>query len=85
LEVTSSWAADVGRLVFFFSSPEDEEPDIIFQAGKFNFAPFPQLCDILARSLSRTSEDVPEGPATGRMAGPFGRFLLPGPRATTLS
>jgi hypothetical protein len=41
-------AADVGRLVLFFSSPEDEEPDIIFQAGKFNFGPFPQLCDILA-------------------------------------
>jgi hypothetical protein len=41
-------AADVGRLVFFFSSPDDEEPDIIFQAGKFNFGPFPQLCDILA-------------------------------------
>ena len=41
-------AADVGRLVFFFSSPEDEEPDIIFQAGKFNFGPFPQLCEILA-------------------------------------
>jgi hypothetical protein len=41
-------AADVGRLVFFFSGPDDEEPDIIFQAGKFNFGPFPQLCDILA-------------------------------------
>jgi hypothetical protein len=41
-------AADVGRLVFLFSSPDDEEPDIIFQAGKFNFGPFPQLCDILA-------------------------------------
>jgi hypothetical protein len=41
-------AADVGRIVFFFSGPEDEEPDIIFQAGKFNFGPFPQLCDVLA-------------------------------------
>ena len=41
-------ASDVGRLVLFFSSPEDEEPDIVFQAGKFNFGPFPQLCDILA-------------------------------------
>jgi hypothetical protein len=41
-------AADVGRLVLFFSGPEDEEPDIVFQAGKFNFGPFPQLCDVLA-------------------------------------
>ena len=41
-------AADVGRLVFFFSGPTDEEPDILFQAGKFNFGPFPQLCDVLA-------------------------------------
>jgi hypothetical protein len=41
-------AADVGRLVLFFSGPGDEEPDILFQAGKFNFGPFPQLCDVLA-------------------------------------
>jgi hypothetical protein len=41
-------AADVGRLVLFFSGPEDEEPDVLFQAGQFNFGPFPQLCDVLA-------------------------------------
>lgn len=41
-------ATDVGRLVLFFSGPEDQEPDIVFQAGQFNFGPFPQLCDILA-------------------------------------
>jgi hypothetical protein len=41
-------AADVGRLVLFFSGPQDEEPDILFQAGQFNFGPFPQLCDVLA-------------------------------------
>jgi hypothetical protein len=41
-------AADVGRLVLFFSGPEDEEPDVLFQAGHFNFGPFPQLCDVLA-------------------------------------
>jgi hypothetical protein len=41
-------ASDVGRIVFFFSGPEDEEPDIIFQAGHFNNGPFPQLCDVLA-------------------------------------
>jgi len=41
-------AADVGRLVLFFSGPEDFDPDIVFQAGKFNFGPFPQLCDVLA-------------------------------------
>jgi hypothetical protein len=39
---------DVGRIVFFFSGPEDEEPDIIFQAGQFNMGPLPQLCDVLA-------------------------------------
>jgi hypothetical protein len=41
-------ASDVGRLVLFFSGPEDEEPDVIFQAGSFNFGPLPQLCDVLA-------------------------------------
>jgi hypothetical protein len=41
-------AVDVGRVVFFFSSPTDEDPDLIFQAGKFNDGPFPQLCDVLA-------------------------------------
>jgi hypothetical protein len=39
-------AVDVGRIVFFFSGPEDPEPDIIFQAGKFTFGQF--LCDVLA-------------------------------------
>ncbi len=41
-------AADVGRVVFFFSDPDDEEPDVLFQAGPFNDGPFPQLCDVLA-------------------------------------
>jgi hypothetical protein len=41
-------SADVGRIVFFFGGPEDEEPDIIFQAGNFDMGPFPQLCDVLA-------------------------------------
>jgi hypothetical protein len=41
-------AADVGRVVFFFSSPTDTEPDLIFQAGQFNDGPFPQLCNVLA-------------------------------------
>ena len=41
-------AADVGRIVFFFSSPDDIDPDLIFQAGQFNDGPFPQLCDVLA-------------------------------------
>jgi hypothetical protein len=41
-------AADVGRVVFFFSSPTDMDPDVIFQAGQFNDGPFPQLCDVLA-------------------------------------
>jgi hypothetical protein len=41
-------AADVGRLVLFVSGPEDDESDVLFQAGKFNFGPFPQVCDVLA-------------------------------------
>jgi hypothetical protein len=41
-------AADVGRLVLFVSGPEDEDSDVVFQAGKFNFGPFPQICDVLA-------------------------------------
>jgi len=41
-------AADVGRLVLFVSGPEDEESDVVFQAGKFNSGPFPQVCDVLA-------------------------------------
>ena len=41
-------AADVGRIVFFFSSPTDTDPDLIFQAGQFNDGPFPQLCSVLA-------------------------------------
>ena len=41
-------AVDVGRIVFFFSSPTDMDPDLIFQAGQFNDGPFPQLCDVLA-------------------------------------
>jgi hypothetical protein len=41
-------AADVGRIVFFFSGPTDMDPDLIFQAGQFNDGPFPQLCSVLA-------------------------------------
>jgi hypothetical protein len=41
-------AVDVGRIVFYFSSPDDMDPDVLFQAGKFNDGPFPQLCDVLA-------------------------------------
>jgi len=41
-------AADVGRIVFYFSSPDDFDPDLIFQAGQFNDGPFPQLCEVLA-------------------------------------
>jgi len=41
-------AADVGRIVFYFSSPDDLDPDLIFQAGQFKDGPFPQLCDVLA-------------------------------------
>jgi hypothetical protein len=41
-------ASDVGRIVFFFSGPEDEEPDILFEAGMFSGGPIPELCDVLA-------------------------------------
>ena len=41
-------AADVGRIVLFFDSPTDMDPDLLFQAGQFNDGPFPQLCDVLA-------------------------------------
>jgi hypothetical protein len=41
-------ASDVGRLVLFFSGPDDEEPEVLFEAGNHNFGPFPQLCDVLA-------------------------------------
>jgi hypothetical protein len=39
-------AVDVGRIVFFFSGPEDEEPDVIFQAGQFDLGQ--SICDVLA-------------------------------------
>jgi hypothetical protein len=41
-------SSDVGRIVLFFSGPDDEEPDILFQAGQFDMGPFPPLCDVLA-------------------------------------
>lgn len=43
-------AQDVGRIVFFFEGPEDEEPDITFIAGKFvgEGDPFPEICEVLA-------------------------------------
>jgi hypothetical protein len=42
-------AQDVGRIVFFFSDPADEEPDITFIAGKFlgEGDPFPEVCEVL--------------------------------------
>ena len=42
-------AQDVGRIVFFFEGPEDEEPDILFVAGKFlgEGDPFPEICEVL--------------------------------------
>ena len=56
-------AADVGRIVFFLSGPEDDEPDIIFQAGNFNMGPFPQLCDGAGESL-RAEQRKCQGAAT---------------------
>jgi hypothetical protein len=40
-------AADVGRIVLYFSGPDDEQPDIMFQAGQSNNGPLPQLCELL--------------------------------------
>jgi hypothetical protein len=38
--------ADVGRIVLFFTGPEDEEADIVFEAGQHEGL-FPALCDVL--------------------------------------
>jgi hypothetical protein len=40
-------AADVGRVVLFFESPADEEPDVIFEAGKHDDLTA-ALCEALA-------------------------------------
>jgi hypothetical protein len=40
-------ASEVGRIVLLFSGPEDEEPDILFQAGQFSEGEAP-VCDVLA-------------------------------------
>jgi hypothetical protein len=41
--------SDVGRVVLFFSGPEDEEPDVLFQAGQTSgHGAFPAVCDVLA-------------------------------------
>jgi hypothetical protein len=40
-------AADVGRVVFFFESLTDEEPDVLFQAGKHDDLTA-ALCEALA-------------------------------------
>jgi hypothetical protein len=39
-------AVDVGRIVFLVSGPEDDEPEVIFQAGQASLGQF--LCDVLA-------------------------------------
>ena len=41
-------AQDSGRVVLFFESPEDEEPDVLFEGGRHDGGPFPALCEILA-------------------------------------
>ena len=41
-------AQDSGRLVLFFESPDDVEPDFLFEAGRRDGGPFPALCGILA-------------------------------------
>ena len=41
-------AQDSGRIVLFFESPEDEEPDVLFEGGRHSGGPFPALCGILA-------------------------------------
>jgi hypothetical protein len=40
--------ADVGRLVLFFDSPTDENPDVLFEAGQHDNGPAPELCTILS-------------------------------------
>ena len=41
-------AQDSGRFVLFFESPDDEEPDVLFEGGRADGGPFPALCEILA-------------------------------------
>jgi hypothetical protein len=39
--------ADVGRLILFFEDENDVDPDVIFEAGRHDGAPFPGLCSAL--------------------------------------
>jgi hypothetical protein len=38
---------DVGRLVLLFEDEADTDPEIIFEAGRHDFGPFPALCDVI--------------------------------------
>ena len=38
---------DVGRVVLYFESPDDQEPDVVFEAGPHDGL-FPAVCDYLA-------------------------------------
>jgi hypothetical protein len=39
--------ADVGRIVFFFTSPDDPDPDLLFESGRHDNGPFPFICPFL--------------------------------------
>jgi len=41
-------AAQIGKIVFFFTDPEDEEPDVIFVAGPHDGNILAALCEALA-------------------------------------
>ena len=39
---------DVGRIVFFFTGPDDPNPTLLFDSGRHDFGPFPFICPFLA-------------------------------------
>jgi hypothetical protein len=41
-------AMDVGRFVDYYSGPDDQEPDTIFEAGRFDASNPPHICEVLA-------------------------------------
>jgi hypothetical protein len=40
--------ADVGRIAFFFTGPDDPNPTLLFDAGRHDSGPFPFICPFLA-------------------------------------
>lgn len=41
--------ADVGRIVLFFTGPDDPNPTLLFDSGRHDNGPFPYLCSFLGQ------------------------------------